>query len=363
MKKREDLNLYEKKITLGRDASGKVVRRSIYAKTKAELEKKVFDARQEWLQKAPTVEGERITLVTYCRKWVATEKAGSGINTLKIYNYYLAAVEKFFADTLLQDLTQDDLRDFLAVYQDKPNSFKKLRQFLTAILAGAEEQGLIINGKLKPKRIPLPTIKHVSKKRALTETEKQALFAADLTDRERSFILMLYFTGLRKEEALALTPSTIDLKNKTVTVEQVRVEDMHNVPHIIPHAKNITSLRTVPLPDRYIDLCGDYIRSRSGLIWGQEQSSNDPITDAMFKTMWDNIRKKLSVICPSCTELTAHMFRHNYATMLYYSNISIKMAARLLGHTDTNMIMKVYAHLDEKKENVADKLNRIFSGD
>ena len=59
MKKRDNSRLYEKKITLGRDDSGQTVRKSIYAKTKAELERKVFDARQEWLQTAPKIEGEQ----------------------------------------------------------------------------------------------------------------------------------------------------------------------------------------------------------------------------------------------------------------------------------------------------------------
>lgn len=61
-------------------------------------------------------------------------------------------------------------------------------------------------------------------------------------------------------------------------------------------------------------------------------------------------------ICP-ITDLTAHIFRHNYATMLYYSGISIKKAAALMGHTDTKMIMQVYAHLDDEKEQTSEKIN------
>ena len=31
------------------------------------------------------------------------------------------------------------------------------------------------------------------------------------------------------------------------------------------------------------------------------------------------------------SKLTAHIFRHNYATTLYYSDVSIKQAAKLMG--------------------------------
>lgn len=61
------------------------------------------------------------------------------------------------------------------------------------------------------------------------------------------------------------------------------------------------------------------------------------------------------------TGLTAHMFRHNYCTMLYYSGISLKKAVELMGHSDLKMIMEVYAHLDEKKEAVQEKLDKAIS--
>lgn len=64
--------------------------------------------------------------------------------------------------------------------------------------------------------------------------------------------------------------------------------------------------------------------------------------------------------CP-ITGLTAHIFRHNYCTMLYYSGISQKKAVDLMGHSDLKMIMEVYAHLDEQKEAVQEKLDKAIS--
>ncbi len=60
-------------------------------------------------------------------------------------------------------------------------------------------------------------------------------------------------------------------------------------------------------------------------------------------------------------DLTAHIFRHNYCTMLYYSGISQKKAVELMGHSDIKMIMEVYAHLDDQKEAVQDKLNKAIA--
>ena len=57
--------------------------------------------------------------------------------------------------------------------------------------------------------------------------------------------------------------------------------------------------------------------------------------------------------------LTQYTFRHNYCTELYYSGISLKEAARLMGHSDYNMVLKVYSHLDEMKEGTAAKIEKL----
>ena len=58
--------------------------------------------------------------------------------------------------------------------------------------------------------------------------------------------------------------------------------------------------------------------------------------------------------------LTAHMFRHNYETLLHYSDISPKKAAQLLGDSSIEMVIRIYAHLDEQKENAIEKINGMF---
>ena len=58
---------------------------------------------------------------------------------------------------------------------------------------------------------------------------------------------------------------------------------------------------------------------------------NNALTDA---------EKKMNI--KPISGLTAHIFRHNYATMLYYSGISIKKAAQLMGHANTKMIMEIF---------------------
>lgn len=357
--KRKDKKLYEKKITLGRNASGVTVRKSIYAKTKVELERKAFEARQEWLETAPAFDTEQIGFVAYCRRWLFLEKSDKGIRTREMYeNLINSYIEPRFHDILISEITQTDLLEFIQRHSDRPNTASKLKIMLRQVYSSAEDAGLIPFGKIRIEKLPTYKAKP-AEKRALTDVERDALFAADLTEKERCFVLTLFYTGLRREEALALTSGAFDFEKKTVKVSQVLIKDGSKVV-ISPSAKTIGSLRSVPLPDAYLVQCQKYIRSCKGFIFGMDRKEGEPMTASSFVKFWKRIREKLSAICPSAIELTPHMFRHNYATMLYYSNISLKMAAKLLGHKDTAMIMRVYAHLDEQKENTTEKLNMVF---
>ncbi len=71
--------------------------------------------------------------------------------------------------------------------------------------------------------------------------------------------------------------------------------------------------------------------------------------------------KEKAIGAEPITGLTAHIFRHNYCTMLYYSGISQKKAVELMGHSDLKMIIEVYAHLDEEKEAVQAKLDKAIA--
>ena len=56
----------------------------------------------------------------------------------------------------------------------------------------------------------------------------------------------------------------------------------------------------------------------------------------------------------------AVVFRHDFCTKLYYSEISRKKAVEIMGHASYQMIEKVYAALDEKQEKSSEKIDAMF---
>ena len=97
------------------------------------------------------------------------------------------------------------------------------------------------------------------------------------------------------------------------------------------------------------------------------------MTANAYRRMWDSIICSLNMAVgynPQAkkeryrpiTDLTAHVFRHNYCTELCYQipKISTKMVARLLGDNE-KMVIEVYSHLLEEKEDTASAINDIFN--
>ncbi len=58
-----------------------------------------------------------------------------------------------------------------------------------------------------------------------------------------------------------------------------------------------------------------------------------------------------------CKGLGSHTFRHEFATMLYYSGIDLMEAVEMMGHANSQMILDTYAELRKHGQSSADKLN------
>lgn len=348
----------EKKITLGRDAEGKLIRRNVRGHTKAEVELKAFEMRQKWLEKSnrPDVS---MSFITYARHWLKTTKALKSANTKAMYENVIEkhlAVD--FSDQYFDEITLSDLQLFINSRADKPETCKKIKLTLKQLCAAAVVDGVAAK-PIPVDRLVIPVKQVSNEKRALTPQEEETVMKADFNPMQRAFVYTLFYTGLRREEALALTPRAFDPECRSVTVSQTLVYEK-GLPVIHKCAKNSYSLRTIMLPDKFRDFIREYLKDCGDYLFPMPSNRQKLMSQSSYVKFWSGIQKKLLPLAPTAGELTAHIFRHNYATKLYYSEISPKMAAKLLGHANTTMIMKVYAHLDDARELSAEKLNRIF---
>lgn len=350
MKKKKGTNVYEKKITLGRDDNGTPIRKSITGRTISELNQKVEEARQNWMIMNDI--SNSVLFSTYAQKWLATSKDVRSIATKSMYrNIIDKHLNPEIGKSYFSEISLSDLQGIINGRSGHYNTCNKIKLTLKQIYDSAINEGIAKDIKIKSLVLPPKT---KNEKRPLTKEEVNALFNASFTDEQKYFAYLLYYTGVRREEALALKGS--DIANGMVKISRTLVFD-GNDPVIKPTAKSSAGLRSIPIPDSFN--LEEYAKDKD-ILFPMPTNKDKWMSQSSYVKFWNGIIKAMEPLAPTAKELTAHIFRHNYATLLYYSNISPKKAAKLMGHEGINMIMQIYAHLDEEREQTTEKLNALF---
>ena len=340
---------------------GKPERIPLYGKTSAELDVKVADLRYK-LNNGLLIKTSATLFQDYASNWFIIYKTIKGTNTKKMYKYLLDTyIVPVIGQMPLKNIRMSDIQMIINKNKDHYRTCCQIRLTLNQIFKRCIKDDLLYKNPCEDISMPAKT-KVI--KRALTNIEKKAILKAEFTDKEKAFVYILYFMGLRKCECLGLTKKDFDFKKKELNVNRDLIF-YKGKPEIRP-TKNIYSVRSIPIPNEAFVFIKKYVLSCfTEYIF--TKADGGMITESSFVRMWESIKIKINTA--ACTKkelankvskvdgLTCYVFRHNYATMLYYSKVSLKKASYLMGHCDVKMLMEVYAHLDEQKENTASKLN------
>lgn len=342
-------------IVLGYDAQGNKVRKVIRAETEEDLVIQKYLAKKAFEEQTLP---SNLRFGPYARKWLDAYKAGKSTNTRAMYERILGKCEDLNGKKLV-DIVQSDLQRIIAANTEYPNTCSKIRLTLRQIFACAVRDGIILRSPAEALEVPKYKARE---QRALTDSERIAIGKVKLEDMDRMYLKVLYYFGLRPGEALALMPSDFDFKARFVTIGRSIAFD-GNRP--ILKGTKTENVRSVPIPN---EICGElqnYCRSCGLYLFHNADGSMMSRTGK--RCMWDRIKREINrqLGGTDAIDLTdglhQYTFRHDYATSLYYSGISLKKAASLMGHEDTTMIMRVYAHLDEEKEELEKVKNRTIN--
>ena len=119
--------------------------------------------------------------------------------------------------------------------------------------------------------------------------------------------------------------------------------------------KTAAGIRTVPLfkPLR------DALEGHHGVLLTNKDGK--PCCISATDCAWATYNKHLSSIAGRTVFIRQHDCRHTFATMLYDADVDIKTAARWMGHSSEQMILRVYAHLSDKKaKSAAEKVENML---
>ena len=336
------------------NSEGFEIKKRIYARTLAELEAKTIKAIED--NKRGLFLNDDITVGQYTEKWLDTIRDKCADNTYSSYKYSVQHIRDTIGAIKLSRLKKQDIQTAVDSFKDQPRTAQVYRMTLNRICENAIDDLIIARNPCR--NIKVPTYK-AKEKRALTQIELDAIEAAELDAEERLFISLLYYCGLRRGEALAIGRGDIDLERGLLTVN-------HSLAFIgnrgtLKDPKTEKSRREIPIPaelkKQLQAYCYDlYLFTRNG----------DLFTQSTYTKMWARILRKLNMAAGGCSidriqGLTAHIFRHNYASVLYKQGVDVKTAQRLLGHATITVTMDIYTHLEELDADTISAIESAFT--
>ncbi len=176
-----------------------------------------------------------------------------------------------------------------------------------------------------------------------------ALESAD--PRARCFVGLCLYCGLRREEALGLQWG--DIQGDKLTVNRA-VTFLNNQPDPIQELKSKSAHRTLPVPQRLLDLLATVPRVSLYVI---ACADGEVMTRIGFRRMWDKVKR-----AAPC-EVRPHQLRHSYCSNLYRAGIDLKTAQYLMGHATIQMTANIYTHMEKEDASASlIQLERYLSG-
>lgn len=338
---------------------------SLYSsKSSRDLEAMVAE-HNEAIKNGAAVKPTSQTFMQYAWEWLKTKHIREAA-TVQMYEnilkYHLNPVMELIP---LGNVTRLHLQLAITRAADHPRQCQLIKRTFVQIVESAIDDRYLSERVLRPiKGVELPKyIKH--ERRVLTPVERAAVRSADLTEMQRAFVLLLYGCGLRRGEALALTPADIDLKRRTLRV--CRAVQFIGNESSTKGPKSANGFRTIPVPDFLADFLTGYLADLTGtyLIHGRDGGL---MSKSSFRRFWDQIVKALNAAAGGTDTvrviygLTPHIFRHTYCTDLCYQvpTITTKKIAQLLGD-DESMVITVYSHIMEQKEDATGAISAAIN--
>ena len=190
--------------------------------------------------------------------------------------------------------------------------------------------------------VKAPRMATQGSRRALTEDEIKLLISNRHVEPFGFYALCLLFLGLRRSEMMALCWEDIDFEQETIHINKVVVY-LNSKPQLNYVLKNGWREREVPIPDLLLIELKRRANNQHGFIFSDRPKLL--LNENAINRRWAAYREVAGL-----QNVTQHMVRHTYATLLYDARIDVKAAAALMGHRDERTTLIVYTHINKERE-------------
>ena len=245
-------------------------------------------------------------------------------NTIKVYISFFKEFIQFLGAKKPCNAQEKDIR----AYQDYLVSTKKVaistqNQAINAIkfyyekVLGGEKKNYYIERPRKPKQLP----------KILTEQQIFDILKCTENYKHKLIISLLYSSGLRISELISLRKKDILMEKNLIFVRSAKGK------------KDRTTIFAENLKKLYLI----YIENYKPNYWLFEGYNRNQYST----TSIGNIIKKSSKKAKIDKNVSAHMFRHSFATHLLEQGVDLRYIQHILGHSNSKTT-EIYTHVTSK---------------
>ncbi len=298
----------------------------------------------EQQQNEPSTE----VLNAYAREWLRTSVGHLKASTVRFYSGHLEKhILPLLGDRPIGEVTRKDCRELIAVAREKDltiNSVRGILRTLSVILSQAVDDGrLPANPALSMRKYlrrgdePEPVIDPLTK----DEAAHLIAIAREHFPQWHAWVLTALRTGMRIGELLALQWGDVDWRGRYVLVRRNLVRGKVTTPKnhqqrrvdLTPHLRAVLRLwrrrqnaswlkNGLPRPD-----------------WVFPSATGTPLDDCNVRRAFRTILDKAGL-----HRRGPHQMRHTFASLLLQAGEPITYVSRQLGHRDSAITLRVYAH-------------------
>jgi integrase len=343
--------------------NGRRARKEFTAKTRKDVlaKKKAFERQ---LEQGLDPSSGRVTVRVFLDTWIndVIEPSDRAASTKKQYrNEVTRHISPYLGDIRLdrlgpQDVQRwvNDLSQSASAHTGKrlgARSVELAHSVLHNALGQAERWNLVLRNVAKAVEVPRPRVNQ-DRVHDLSDDHLVRLVEAAKGTDMHAFVMMGAVLGMRRGEMLGLTWSRVDLDSDLphVRVEQQVLAVPEEGVAIQPYPKTRASRRTLPLPDRLVQVLRTHraLQAEKRLATGEGWKDFDLVFPSSRGTPMDprNMTRKFHKVCDEAgvEHERVHNLRHTVATIGLAQGQNILEVSKLLGHSSTAVTLDIYSH-------------------
>jgi integrase len=325
-------------------------RKYVYASTRPECRRKVNELIEQ-IENYSFLNASKTTFREYAKKWLETYCEGLSPTTKEGYRKsVLVYADKYIGDAIISKILPIHIQEMV-------NSFSKTHSVKTCKNLIGDVNGVfkyaIANKVLKSNPVIGIKVKSTKEKYQFNiYTEEQFNLLLDIVTNTQMEIpiILAALCGMRLSEIMGLKWSDINFEKYTINIRRANVFVGSTV--IEKDTKTNNSYRKIIVPEYVIERLKEY----RGIGYVYPNKNGGPEHGGNFRVRFSELlkRRKLS-------KTRFHDLRHFAATVMLNKDVPDKIAARMLGHANTNMTKKYQHVLASMESRPANALNSVVN--